>query len=332
LEEEQLTQKTMTHSHISREDRFKIQSWLETEMEYSEISERLKKNRSTVSCEIRRNSNSDGSYTAGKADKRARKRRLQGKRRSKKLLLNPSLRKSILYHLKKKKSPEQIAGRKKTKGKEYVCHETIYQFIYTEQEEWKQYLRQKKRKYRRRHGTKQREKEREQAKKRWITERPEYINNRSELGHWEGDTVRGKQKTGSIATYAEKVSGYGKGIKIRTLEAMPLRSVSVAMFKKIPKYKRRSMTLDNGKEFSEYEGTERDLDMTHYFALPYHAWERGTNENWNGLLRQYFPKGSDFSNITQDDVDRAVNELNHRPRKRLNYLTPYEVFIKGLKP
>lgn len=184
----------------------------------------------------------------------------------------------------------------------------------------------------RRHGTKAREKQREMAKKRWITERPEHINNRSELGHWEGDTVHGALESGYIGSYVERVSGYGLGIKLETLEAAPLRKVTTQRFKTMPKRKRRSMTEDNGSEFVEHELTERDLGMTHYFALPYHSWERGTNENWNGLLREYFPKGTDFSTITQEDVDKAVRELNHRPRKRLNYLTPHEVFIKGLVP
>ena len=103
-------------------------------------------------------------------------------------------------------------------------------------------------------------------------------------------------------------------------------------FARIPEDKKKTETFDNGTEFSEYELMERETGIKIFFAYPYHSWERGTNENFNGLLRQYFPKGTPFATITQKDVNRAVRELNHRPRKRLNYLTPYEVFVKGMKP
>jgi len=322
----------MAHTHITREDRYKIQAWLELDIEQEEMAERLGKSPSAISREIARNSNHNGSYTAGRADKRARERRKQCKRSSKKLLNDHALRKATLRLLKRKRSPEQIAGRRKRDHKSYVCHETLYQFIYAEQPDWGQYLRRRRSRYRRRHGTKDREKQREMEKKRWITDRPEHISNRSELGHWEGDTVHGRHESGYIGTYVERVAGYGMGIKLDTLEAEPLRQATTKRFRRLPRHKRRSTTNDNGKEFAEHELTERELGMTHYFALPYHSWERGTNENWNGLLREYFPKGTDFSTITQEDVDRVVRELNHRPRKRLNYLTPHEVFIKGLVP
>ena len=111
-----------------------------------------------------------------------------------------------------------------------------------------------------------------------------------------------------------------------------LKQKTARSFARIPKEKKKTETFDNGKEFSEYELLERETGMEIFFAYPYHSWERGTNENFNGLLRQYFPKGTPFATITQKDVGQAVRELNHRPRKRLNYLTPYEVFVKGLKP
>lgn len=301
-------------------------------MSQKEIAERIFKDESAVSREIRRNTNSSGKYTAGLADKASRIRRKQGKRQSRKLIKDKKLRRAVLALLRKKKSPEQIAGRKKRQEKSYVVHETLYSYIYDYAPDWKQYLRQKKGKYRRRHGTKEREKAREEAKKRRIDERPAIVESRTEIGHWEGDTIRGKEKTTGIATHVERVSGFGIGDKLDHVTAENLKQKTAQSFKRIPKDRKKTETLDNGIEFSEYELMERETGMTIYFAYPYHSWERGTNENFNGLLRQYFPKGTPFATITQKDVNRAVRELNHRPRKRLKYLTPYEVFIKGMKP
>lgn len=322
----------MGYSHITKEQRYKIQSWLELFMPQDEIAARLSKDESSVSREINRNRNSAGKYTAGLADKASRKRRRDGKRQSRKLIKDKKLRRAVLRLLRKKKSPEQIAGKRKRDGKNYVVHETVYRYIYDYAPGWKIYLRQKKGKYRRRHGTKDREYAREQAKKRRIDERPAIVELRTEIGHWEGDTIRGKEKTTAIATHVERVSGYAIADKLDHVTAENLKQKTARSFARIPKDKKKTETLDNGIEFSEYELMERETGMEIFFAYPYHSWERGSNENFNGLLRQYFPKGAAFATITQKAVSRAVRELNHRPRKRLNYLTPYEVFVKGIKP
>lgn len=301
-------------------------------MSPTEIAERLGSNRSTIRRELRRNSYPDGRYDAAHADAVSRRRRLDGKRTTKKLVKDPRLRRAILSRLKHKDSPEQAAGKRKRLGKEYVVHETIYQYLYTERSDLISLLRQKKGKYRRRHGTRLREKQREHDKKTWITERPEYINNRTVIGHWEGDTVRGKEKTTGIATHVERVSGFALAHKLGRVTAHAMHEATVQQFRRLPKRKRLSETNDNGVEFSDHEQTAKTLGMNMYFALPYHSWERGSNENWNGLLRQFFPKGSTFATLTQNDVDRAVRNLNHRPRKRLNYLSPYQVFVKGIQP
>lgn len=322
----------MAYSHITKEQRFKIQSWLELSMPQEEIAERLGKDKSTVSREIIRNQNLKGKYTAGLADKASRRRRKIGKRQSRKLIKDKKLRRAVFRLLRKKKSPEQIAGKRKRDGKNYVVHETVYRYIYDYAPGWKIYLRQKKGKYRRRHGTKDRENRREEAKKRRIDERPAIVELRTEIGHWEGDTIKGKEKTTGIATHVERVSGYAIADKLGHITADSLKQKTVQSFARIPEEKKKTETFDNGTEFSEYELLERETGMEIYFAYPYHSWERGSNENFNGLLRQYFPKGTPFATITQKDVSRAVRELNHRPRKRLNYLTPYEVFVKGMKP
>lgn len=322
----------MGYTHITKEQRYKIQSWLEIGMSQKDIAERLSKDESSVSREIGRNKIASGRYTAGLADKTSRKRRRAGKKQSRKLIKDKKLRRAVFAQLKKKKSPEQIGGKRKRDGKAYVVHETVYSYIYDYKPGWKIYLRQKKGKYRRRHGTKTREYAREQAKKRRIDERPAIIESRTEIGHWEGDTIRGKEKTAAIATHVERVSGYAVADKLDHATAENLKQKTVRSFARIPKDKKKTETLDNGTEFSEYELMERETGMTIYFAYPYHSWESGSNENFNGLLRQYFPKSSNFATVTQKDVNRAVRELNHRPRKRLKYLTPYEVFVKGMVP
>lgn len=322
----------MAYTHLTKEQRFKIQSWIEVGLSQTDMATRLSKDKGTISREIAKNGYPSGHYHGGHANTLAHQRRMHGRRHTKKLVKNKRLRRSVIGRLKQKDSPEQIHGKRRRLNKPSVCHETIYQYLYTERPDLMHLLRQKKGKYRRRHGTKTRELLREQAKKRWITERPAYINNRSEIGHWEGDTIRGKERTTAIATHVERVSGYGFADKLDHATAAHMKEKTIERFKHLPKNKRKSETNDNGVEFSEHEHTATALGMQIYFALPYHSWERGTNENWNGLLRQFFPKGSEFATVTQMDVDRAVRNLNHRPRKRLNYLSPHEVFIKHLIP
>lgn len=321
----------MGYTHITKEQRFKIQSWLEIGMNQKDIAEYLGKDKSSLSREIKRNTFKTG-YNAKRADKFNRDRRKAGKRQTKKLVKDKKLRRAVVRKLKLKDSPEQIAGRRKYLNKDYVVHETLYNYIYTEAPELKIYLRQKKGKYRRRHGTKDRRNSNEQAKKRRIDERPAIVELRTETGHWEGDTIRGKEKITAIATHVERVSGYALADKLDHVTALSLKQKTVQSFARIPKLKKKTETFDNGLEFSEYELLERETGMTIYFAYPYHSWERGSNENFNGLLRQFFPKGSSFATVTQKHVNQAIRNLNHRPRKRLGYLTPYEVFVKGMVP
>jgi IS30 family transposase len=322
----------MAHTQLTAAGRYKIQTLHEEGYTQEEIAHRIGKDQSVVSRELRRNRGASSPYEAAHAGRLARERRKTGRHASKKLVKDTVLRDAIVRCLKRKDSPEQIAGARKRHGETTVTHETIYRFVYDEAPELKKYLRSKKGRWRRRRGTKIREERREQVKKRRIDVRPPEVALRKEIGHWEGDTVRGQEKIQGVATHVERASGYGIGIKLDHVTARALREQSVTYFKKIPKSKRLTETFDNGNEFAEYELIEEGTGMTVYFAHPYHSWERGTNENWNGLLREFFPKGSKFATVSQKDVDRAVWNLNHRPRKRLHYLTPHEVFVKGLRP
>ncbi len=188
------------------------------------------------------------------------------------------------------------------------------------------YLRCQKGKYRRRYGTRIREKQREALKKRRINRRPEIINERARIGDWEGDTIIGRDRKPAILTHVERKSGLVLADKLERATAEATKQKTIARFGRISKDRKHTITYDNGSSFSAYEATEQETGLTIYFAFPYHSWERGSNENANGLLRQFFPKKSVFATITQKDIQKAVRLLNNRPRKRLNYSTPYEVF------
>lgn len=321
----------MSRDHLTHDDRIRLASLKRAGLKQKDIAEQLSKNPSTISRELGRNVTTNKSgYDVRIAQENTDQRRFLANQRFRKIENDPWLEKYIKKKLKLDWSPEQIAGRlKRDQGKRIICHETIYQYIYDIGKELTKLLRYKKSKYRRRYGTKIREAERELVRKRRIDQRPEIINARKRIGDWESDTVHGKDNSGAIATHAERKSGYFLGGKLEQNNGISFKESTIKSFEKIPKKKRLSCTMDNGPETSEFELIEQQLKMTVYFAWPYHSWERGTNENTNGLLRQYFPKGTRFDTVTQEDVDRAVKLLNNRPRKRLKYLTPYEVFVKN---
>ena len=297
-------------------------------MTQSEMAYRLKVSAGTVSREFSQSGGRDG-YDARRAHRRATRCRKEGKRVSKKLLAHPCLTAYVEEKLLLFWSPEQIAGRGKEEMPGMVCHETIYRFMYEEESKWKKYLRQKKGKYRRRWGTRQKEKEREEAKKKRIDTRPLVVETRERIGDWEGDTIVGGERITGIITHVERRSGYLLADLFFQKSAVLIREKIVKRFQSIPKEKKYTLTYDNGTEFSDHERLERFTRLLVYFAWPYHSWERGTNENTNGLLRQFFPKKMKFATLKQKDVDKVVELINRRPRKRLNYLTPYEVFVEG---
>lgn len=221
------------------------------------------------------------------------------------------------------------AQAKSRKTRKITKRKTKKLFVDEEKQDWRKFLRQKKGKYRRRHGTNDRERAREEAKKKRIDTREAVADKRERIGDWEGDTIVGGEKTTGILTHVERKSGFLLADLLKRKTASFVKEKAVERFKDITEDKKHTITYDNGTEFSEHEVIERETDMKIYFAYPYHSWERGTNENTNGLLRQFFPKKSMFAMLTQDIVDKAVDLINNRPRKRLGYLTPYEVFVEG---
>lgn len=310
----------MPYHHLTQEDRVVLGVLWRAGHTQADISRHLRKDRSTISRELTRNRapNKSG-YDARQARLVTRERRHRANQRCRKLTDNWRLQQKLERKLRRGWSPEQIGSWTS------LSHPTIYRWIYTERVELKRYLRSHKDKWRRRHGTAAREAWRERQKKRWIDERPEVVTKRRRLGDWEGDTVVGTDRQSAILTHVERRSGYVFLDKLDRATAQTVRKKTNKRFNRLPKRHRRTITYDNGSEFAAHEFIEKETKATVYFAHPYSSWERGCNENLNGLLRQYFPKKTSLTEVTQKQLDYVAFLLNTRPRKRLNWLTPAQV-------
>lgn len=317
----------MSYAQLSLKTRFRLEDLQHTECSQRAIAQILGIDQATVSREYARNGGRGG-YRARAAEQQARMARQRGKRATKKLLKPGMLQAYVAAKLALFWSPEQICGRLRQEKGVVLCPETIYQYLYTERREWLKYLRQKKGKYRRRRGTKKREREREEAKKKRIDTRPLVVETRERIGDWEGDTIIGGERTTGILTHVERKSGLLVAHLLKTKKAEVVRTTAVASLRGLPVH---TITYDNGSEFALHDRIEQETGAEVYFAYPYHSWERGTNENTNGLLRQFFPKGMLFGTLKQRMVDQAVELINHRPRKRHGYRTPWEVFSDAVE-
>jgi len=326
---------SMLHKHLTSEQRNELSALLRAKVKKKDIAKCLRKHRATIWRELQRNSSENSKYYARKAKRLTKERRVRANSRFKKIENNRWLRNYVIKKLKRYWSPEQIAGKLKRKYPQdksrWISKDSIYKFVYLKRKDLVKYLRCQKGKYRRRYGTRIREKQRETLKKRRIDARPEIVATRQRIGDWEGDTMVGQDKKPTILTHTERKSGLILADKLERATGEMTKEKTIKRFKRVPKSKRHTLTYDNGSEFSEYELTERETELDIYFAYPYHSWERGCNENANGLLRQFFPKKTPFGPITQKQIEKAVRLLNSRPRKRLNYLTPYEVFNQRTK-
>jgi transposase, IS30 family len=293
-----------------------------------EIACLLHVHHSTISRELRRHhwQNNSG-YDARQARLQLQHTRLQANQLHRKLSTNIVLITLITKRLERHDSPQQIAGWFIQQGRAMrVCAQTIYDWIYTYARHLVRHLHCRKGKYRRTRENSLRKAFRNKQKAfRSIDARPAHILARKTYGHWEGDTVVGKAHIGSIATFVERKSGYLIAVKLEQGTAAAFAAAARVSFAAIAPHYRKTLTLDNGTEMSNYEEIERHTQLKVYFAHPYHSWERGTNENTNGLLRFYFPKKTSFKDLTQQQLDAAVREINTRPRKRLGYKTPSQV-------
>jgi len=314
----------MSHTHIDQDDWSCISRMLRAEHSFKEIARTIGKDSSAVGRHINQCGGRDG-YDVREVRRQKRMKRIAAMDSIRRIRGN--LLRFITGQLIQHKSPEQIAGILKRKKKS-IATSTIYRYIKERAPHLKKYLRSQKGKYRRRHGTKARETEREKAKKKRIDERQKIVERRGRIGDFEGDTLQGRDKRVRIVSFVDRRTGYLIAFLLPKMNAHLLTSLTLKYFRNIPKRKRKTFTLDNGPEFSDWERLEKESGMTTYFAYPYHFWERGTNENTNGLLRQYFPRSHDFNLITSSELTQVVRRLNNRERKRLHFLSPRHVFWK----
>lgn len=273
-------------------------------------------------------------YYAGLAGKRARKRREQANRRRIRIVHGSGsfLEKYVLDKLKSEQwSPEQMAGRLLEKHDIHVSPQTIYEYIYNsgDKRELVKHLRRGGNKYRRKHGTVARVKN-QRNNLPSIHARAAIIETRTRLGDYEGDTVVGLDKKDRLLTYVDRTSGECLVGLVLGFSAAKIVTKTLRLAQ-TNQAKLGTITYDRGVEFAGYESVQRRMNSQVYFADAYSSWQRGSNENLNGLLRQYFPKRSDFKHLNQARVNKVQTKLNNRPRKRYNYRTPVEQRVYILK-
>jgi len=289
----------MSHKHITPEQKNELSVLLRTGVLQKDIALILNKTPSAISQEISQNK-TKGKYYARIAKEKTKNRRVLANQRFRKIENNLWLRRYIIKKLKLYWSPEQISGRLRINypldRTRRIGKDSIYNFVHFKRKDLVKYLRCQKGKYRRRYGTRIREKERERLKKKRIDVRPSVVKNRGRIGDWEGDTIVGKDKS-HILTHVDRRSGLLLADKLERGLAELTKEKVIERFGNILQSKKHTITYDNGSTFFEHEMIERETKIDVYFAYPYHSWERGCNENCNGLIRQFFVKGSSFKEV-----------------------------------
>jgi len=295
------------------------------------IAAKLGRAPSTVSREIHRNGGLDG-YRAIQADQRAWDRARRPKRC--KLAMNRQLADIVAGKLQLQWSPEQIAGwlKRAYTGDEdnHVSHETIYRSLYIQargalKKELLEHLRRTRTMRRSRHHTQKTDDHGRISETVSISERPATAEDRAVPGHWEGDLLFGSHNS-QIATLVERQTRYAMLVKVGGKDTESVINALIMNARKLPQELYKSLTWDRGKEMADHKRFTLDTNIQVYFCDPHHPWQRGSNENTNGLLRQYFPKGLDISTYSQEHLDEVARLLNERPRKTLNYETPAQRF------
>jgi len=327
---------TKNYKRLSLKERVIIQTLLEENKPKSFIAKRLNRSRSTISREINKWIDTPrDKYDATLADWNAKDDYLN-KRNLDKINTYKMLKIYVYKGLLKGWSPEQIAGRIKdcypNDPVMTISHEAIYMHIYSHRQAKlnKKLIKllpyQKTQRRRPNSKTKRGSKIKDQIS---IEQRPQHIESREEIGHWEGDLVIGKGQKSAIGTIVERKSRYTCIIKLKNRKSATVRKQFAKEFKAFSKNLTKTMTYDNGVEMAQHKELTEQTGVTVYFAHPYASWERGTNENTNGLIRRYFPKGTDFNKVTLKQLKAVQNKLNNRPRKVLNYKTPMEILTQN---
>jgi transposase, IS30 family len=316
------------YNHLNQEERELIAQYRYEGKSLGFIAKALSRDRSSISRELSRNSSTEYKrYTPCRAHARAEQRWVTVHRRPR--LKNDLIRRYVTKKLTEGWSPEQIAGRLPIDHPgQVISHEAIYQFIYDLQTESRleliQHLRRANKK-RKAKGIGRKEKKTKIPNRIPIDARPQSVENRKQYGHWEGDTLISRKSKAALHTMVERKSRLLLLSKLDRKSASETSKTIIKRLGQLPARGRRTLTLDNGTENANHEQVTAKLGLRCYFARPYASWQRGTNENTNGLVRWYLPKGTDFSKIGKDQLKRIERLINSRPRKCLRYKTPLEV-------
>jgi IS30 family transposase len=309
-----------TYTQLTQAQRYQISVLLKIGQNQSEIAKMIGKHKSTISREVGRNQGQRG-YRPKQAQQLSMDRRKKATPR-----IQAATWALVESKLQEDWSPEQISDWLKQNTDIQVSHERIYQYILADKRaggSLHKHLRCQKKRRKRYGGNDRRGK---LPNRRSIEERPEIVDQRQRIGDWEVDTMIGNGHRQAIVTLTERKSRFAL---LRKVERRKANLVSAAVIDLLQPVADRSHTItsDNGKEFAEHERIAQELEVSFFFAHPYAAWERGANENMNGLVRQYIPKNRDLSSVTDEELVQIMNKLNHRPRKCLDFKTPFEVFF-----
>lgn len=306
------------YKQLTYEQRCQIYALKKTGLSQNKISQQLQVSQSTISRELKRNTGKRG-YRLKQAQNACNTRRFNAVKATK---MTVELITLIDAKLHKKWSPEQISGWLREEQNRLISHETIYLYIWSDKKQGGSLFRNL-----RRHGRVYQSRSKAQAGRGFIKnrvsidERPKVVDDRSRIGDWEIDLVIGKGHSGALVTIVERKTSFTVSTRINDKSASTVTAATIAL---LAPFKEAVLTItaDNGKEFAYHEKMTEALEADVYFADPYSSWQRGLNENTNGLLRQYWPKITDFKKVSKSEVDDVIVRLNERPRKKLNYRTP----------
>jgi transposase, IS30 family len=316
-------------SHLTQTQRYTIDVLKKENRSQTYIAKRINKSKSVVSRELKRNSDKrSGEYKVELAQKKCIERH---QKKPKKIRFTKSVESHVNACLEKDYSPEQIAGFSKKEGIPCVSHERIYQYLWDDKKRggiWHKRLRTQGKRYGKRGSAKDR---RGQIVGRiGIENRPKEVDDKKRFGDIEIDLIIGEHHKQALLTINDRLTGM---VKIRKVESKEACGIEKTVIESLQDWKPflHTITSDNGKEFANHTAIAKSLNINYYFARPYHSWERGANENLNGLIRQYFPKKSSFENITKEQIQEVEDKLNNRPRKRFGYETPNYVHLLTIK-
>lgn len=313
------------YKHFILQERIVLFKGLKDGFSLRVMAEHLGRSPGSLCRELKRNAYKELGYLPDTAQHKASGRRIKSKKYP---LKSQKIYQYVISKLKELWSPEQISNRIKIELPGYsINHETIYAYIYSKEAKHlklNRYLRWGHKRRRKRSGRKS---QRVLIPCRtWITERPDSVNKRKDIGHWEADSLMFSKQTSALLINVERLSRYTFATKMERKTSKFVVKIFISKFADLPEQLRRSSSVDNGSEFTKHQEITKALNMPIYFCHPYSSWEKGAVENINGLLRQYLPRNTNLKRINQKHIDEIIKSLNNRPRKCLNYMTPKEVF------